>query len=903
VNPILRLTCLFASLLGCTLLTAGSASAQVNLTAGDIAVIGWQDNGSPDDAFTIVALSDLSPGTLVYFTNNGWTGVGFRNPGGNLDGNGAEQLVLLQVQNTIPAGTIINSTDAGPDFVWKATGPIPGTMTGSYSPLHLSSSGDQIYAFQHSSGVNPLNTAFQLHLFLLDDTGAFEHATSDNTGAQPPGLSVSSHTALTMLQSGPSQNFMAFDTSVLSSGTQDQWLTAISNPAHWTFGSTGTLPSGSINVLTCPGLSSKPNDAQVCNGGTAQISVQATGSSLAYQWRHSGNNIADGGHYSGVHTPTLTISPASGSDLGNYDVVVSNACGSVTSTTAALSFDNTDSDGDGTPDCSDLCPSDPAKIAPGTCGCGIADTDSDGDGTADCVDQCPNDPLKIAPGICGCGIADTDSDGDGVLNCLDGCPNDPLKVLPGACGCGIPDIDSDGDGALDCNDGCPNDPFKTAPGYCGCGFSETDTDGDGTPNCVDGCPNDPLKTTPGFCGCGLPETDTDGDGTPNCVDGCPNDPLKIAPGTCGCGNPDTDTDGDKTPDCIDGCPNDPLKIAPGVCGCGSADIDSDGDGVLNCLDGCPGDPLKVLPGICGCGVPDTDSDGDGTANCIDGCPNDPLKINPGLCGCGTPDVDTDGDGCANCVDGCPNDPLKCAPGQCGCGVLETDTDGDGVADCNDNCVTIPNPLQFDSDGDGVGEACDNCPGHPNPNQNDCDGDGIGDTCAIANGAPDCNLNGRPDSCDVAQGYSPDVNSNGVPDECEIHNGQPYCFGDGSGAACPCGNFVPSGTQTGCSSSLGVGGRLTGTGQAILSADTMLLTADQLPANASMLFFQGLTPNNLGHGTPAFDGLVCAGGGLIRMSGAVSNGAGVATFPGPSQPALHVLGQVGPAGGTRYYQVW
>jgi hypothetical protein len=48
--------------------------------------------------------------------------------------------------------------------------------------------------------------------------------------------------------------------------------------------------------------------------------------------------------------------------------------------------------------------------------------DSDGDGTDDCIDGCPNDPGKIAPGTCGCGVADTDSDGDGTPNCNDGCP-------------------------------------------------------------------------------------------------------------------------------------------------------------------------------------------------------------------------------------------------------------------------------------------------------------------------------------------------------------------------------------------------------------------------------------------------------------------------------------------------
>ena len=903
VISIPRLSSVLASALCLCFWTAPAATAQVSLTAGDVAVIGWQDNGTPDDVFTVVALADWQPGTVIYFTNNGWTGTGYRSPGGNLDGNGAEQLIELVVANFIPAGTILSSTDTSADFTWITSGSIPGTLTGSFSPLHLSSAGDQIYAFQHSTPTNPLNTAFQLQLYLLDDTGAFEHATNDNTGAQPPGLSVSAHTSVTFGQNGATQNFMAFNTGVLASGTQDQWLTAIANAANWSFGTNGTLPSGAINVVACPGLANKPDNDLVCNGGVGSFTVQATGSGLTYQWRHNGQNLSNGGHYAGVFSPTLVVSPVDGNDLGDYDVIVSNSCGSVTSTIATLEFDTTDTDSDGTTDCSDLCPTDPNKIAPGVCGCGNSDADDDGDGTPNCNDQCPTDPNKTAPGICGCNISDGDTDGDGSIDCNDGCPTDPLKIAPGICGCGVADTDTDGDGTPNCNDGCPTDPFKVAPGGCGCGNPETDSDGDGTPNCIDLCPNDPLKTTPGFCGCGLPETDTDGDGSPNCVDLCPSDPLKSAPGVCGCGTPDTDTDGDQTPDCIDGCPTDPNKIAPGVCGCGTADIDSDGDGVLNCIDGCPSDPLKTAPGICGCGTADTDSDGDGAANCIDQCPNDPLKTHIGLCGCGTPETDGDGDGTPNCIDGCPNDPLKITPGQCGCNAPETDTDGDGVADCIDNCPSVFNPVQFDSDGDNVGQACDNCPTLANPDQHDCDGDNVGDACTIAAGAPDCNQNTVPDGCDVALHTSNDIDNNGIPDECETINGQPYCFGDGSGTACPCNNFSAVGNQSGCANSLGQGGKLTGSGTAMISSDTLVLSVSQLPSAISMLFFQGNTPSALGHGTAFFDGLVCAGSSLVRLAGKTSSATGTASYPQAGDPLLHIRGLIPPAGGVRHYQAW
>ena len=358
----------------------------------------------------------------------------------------------------------------------------------------------------------------------------------------------------------------------------------------------------------------------------------------------------------------------------------------------------------------------------GVCGCGVPETDTDGDGTPDCNDECPADPNKIVAGECGCGVAETgDTDGDGYHDCNDGCPTDPNKIAAGICGCGIPDTDSDGDGYPDCVDSCPADPNKFAPGICGCGVADTDTDGDGTVDCQDGCPTDPNKTTGGVCGCGVPDTDSDGDGVPDCNDLCPSDPAKNTPGTCGCGVADTDTDGDGTPDCVDGCLTDPQKIDAGICGCGIADIDTDGDGLLDCQENCPLDPDKVEPGVCGCGVPDADTDGDGTLDCVDLCPDDLTKIAPGQCGCGVPDTDTDGDLIADCIDNCP---LTLNGDQ-------SDVDGDGIGDLCDNCPDTANVDQLDTDGDGVGDACDNCVAIANPDQADENLNGTGDACEAA----------------------------------------------------------------------------------------------------------------------------------------------------------------------------
>jgi hypothetical protein len=107
--------------------------------------------------------------------------------------------------------------------------------------------------------------------------------------------------------------------------------------------------------------------------------------------------------------------------LQNFEVKDAVGC----MTTTSLEIPQADSDGDGTADCTDGCPQDPNKTAPGACGCNVPDTNTDGDAFADCVDGCPTDPLKSAPGQCGCGVAEIDSDGDGLMDCVDPCPNGP----------------------------------------------------------------------------------------------------------------------------------------------------------------------------------------------------------------------------------------------------------------------------------------------------------------------------------------------------------------------------------------------------------------------------------------------------------------------------------------------
>jgi Immunoglobulin I-set domain len=84
----------------------------------------------------------------------------------------------------------------------------------------------------------------------------------------------------------------------------------------------------------------QPDSVVTGTNQSVRFSVTARGKPLLqYQWRRNGVNLTDGGNISGANSGTLTITNANpGTDLGTYDVVISNDCGSTVSATANLNF-------------------------------------------------------------------------------------------------------------------------------------------------------------------------------------------------------------------------------------------------------------------------------------------------------------------------------------------------------------------------------------------------------------------------------------------------------------------------------------------------------------------------------------------------------------------------------------
>lgn len=124
----------------------------------------------------------------------------------------------------------------------------------------------------------------------------------------------------------------------LNAGTQYS-VTQTSDPVS----AEGIIRSDAIKwervVIDPPVITQHPVARNLCPGAGTTFSVAATGQgTLSYRWQKGGTNLNDVGHYSGVSTPTLTITGTDSNDIASYRCVVSNNGGSTPSNSAALTL-------------------------------------------------------------------------------------------------------------------------------------------------------------------------------------------------------------------------------------------------------------------------------------------------------------------------------------------------------------------------------------------------------------------------------------------------------------------------------------------------------------------------------------------------------------------------------------
>jgi hypothetical protein len=422
----------------------------------------------------------------------------------------------------------------------------------------------------------------------------------------------------------------------------------------------------------------------------------------------------------------------------------------------------------------DLCPDDAKKMNPGICGCGVSDdADQDSDGTPDCTDMCPSKSDRASGSSCGCDASNGDADGDALVNCRDFCPFDVAKQMPLVCGCGIADTDSDGDKMPDCADECPDDATKVVAGKCGCGVPENsrDVDKDGKLDCVDLCNGvDDARYVPiTRCGIGFCSTNTTASSCSNGVEtDCKPGPPKST----------TDSNCDGVDDDCDGAADEDYPAQSTMCGIGAcmaagtktcangAEVDScmaknkavndmSCDGIDDDCDGTKDEDFSPRASTCGNGL----CASTGTVTCgpgaeLDSCRPDTSKMASDA-NCNGIDENCDG---VN-DDGYVQTPTSCGTGACATTGALRCVNGAVEDSCKPGTMAANDPTC-----DGVDDDCDGTKDEnyvPVPSS-------CGTGACMRTGTVVCTGGVPTDTCKPAAPAANDTTCNGIDEDC---NGQ------------------------------------------------------------------------------------------------------------------------------------
>jgi hypothetical protein len=125
------------------------------------------------------------------------------------------------------------------------------------------------------------------------------------------------------------------------------------------------------------------------------------------------------------------------------------------------------------------------------------------------------------------------------------------------------------------------------------------------------------------------------------------------------------------------------------------------------------------------------------------------------------------------------------------------------------------------------------------------------------------------------------------------SGSAYCFGDGSGALCPCAGF--GGPGEGCANTSGAGAVLAAAGDACSQGDTLRFQVTGVPGSKPGLLIRG--SNQIAN--PAGDGILCTAGQSQRSQVQITSAGSTIFNDFNGQP----FGAVANLGAPTNFQFW
>ncbi len=139
-------------------------------------------------------------------------------------------------------------------------------------------------------------------------------------------------------------------TPVASMSTPRKWFACALGSDDYIYAVGGDNDAGGTNTVEklftprCPTIAAGPDPLAAWRGTIASFAVTVTGAPpFTYRWRKDGVELSDGptgngSVVSGATSATLAVIDPDESDIGAYDVVITNACGTVVSGSADLSI-------------------------------------------------------------------------------------------------------------------------------------------------------------------------------------------------------------------------------------------------------------------------------------------------------------------------------------------------------------------------------------------------------------------------------------------------------------------------------------------------------------------------------------------------------------------------------------
>jgi hypothetical protein len=272
------------------------SSVPYRLVAGDIAVIGYNTNGTPD-SFTILVLKDLNPGTTFYVNDNETSAGG----SSFTDLNEGEASFTVKPGQTIAAGTVIT-------LPWGAAAVLDTKYDwSSTSGAGFGNNNDEIFIYTAASITATTPTAFIYGIKIGTSTQAAPSGLIDgNTFIKPTGVAARYKTS-GAVYAGPAQ--------VL--------LPAIGNMANWEALAPGATTDWSINTQYLLPVIGGLSPSSVLPGGT-DFNLVINGSNFYTTTQVTLAGVSKTVTYVNSGQLTIPVTAAEIASAGSLAVVVTN---------------------------------------------------------------------------------------------------------------------------------------------------------------------------------------------------------------------------------------------------------------------------------------------------------------------------------------------------------------------------------------------------------------------------------------------------------------------------------------------------------------------------------------------------------------------------------------------------